>query len=280
VNAAAERLEFAPPPQPGLARGLGIAILAHLLLLAALTWGVKWKREAQDAAAEAELWAAVPQQAAPAEVVKAPPAPVPPPPVVREEPKPEPKPRDADIAAEKEKQRKKQDAERREAEQDRKEREQKKREQEQKAKEKAAEERKREDAQKALKEKQEQAQAAKRREDNLRRMQAMAGGPVTGAATNAGAGMSKSYAVRLASLFKRNMRFPGGVDSITGNPQAEVRVRVGPGGTILNVRVTKPSGNPAWDAAVVRAIESTERIPADENGKYATDFPLDWGPRD
>lgn len=279
MDAATDRLEFAPPPQPGLARGLAIAILAHMLLLAALTWGVKWKRDAEDAAAEAELWAAVPEQAAPAEVVKAPPVP-PPPPVVREQPRPEPQPREADIAAEKEKQRKREEAERREAEEARKEREQKKREQEQKAKEKAAEERKREDAQKALKEKREQAQAAKRREENLRRMQAMAGGPVTGSSPTAGAGLSRSYAVRLASLFKRNMRFPGGVDSIAGNPEAEVRVRVGPGGTILNVRVTKPSGNPAWDAAVVRAIEATERIPPDENGKYATDFPLGWGPKD
>jgi colicin import membrane protein len=277
---AADRLEFAPPPQPGLARGLGIAILAHLLLLAALTWGVKWKRDAQDAAAEAELWAAVPEQAAPVppEVVKAPPAP-PPPPIVCEQPKPEPKPREADIAAEREQQRKRQEAERREAEEDRREREAKKREQEQKAREKAAEERKREEAQ-ARQEQARKAAAEQQRKQRLAQLQAMAGGPVTGSAASAGAGLSKSYAVRLASLFKRNMRFPGGVDSISGNPQAEVRVRVGPGGTILNVRVTKPSGNPAWDAAVVRAIESTERIPPDENGKYATDFPLDWGPKD
>ena len=44
MNASAERLEFAPPPTPGLVRGLGLAILAHAFLVAGLTWGVHWKQ--------------------------------------------------------------------------------------------------------------------------------------------------------------------------------------------------------------------------------------------
>jgi len=65
MHATTDRLEFSPPPTSGVLRALGLAILAHAFLLAALTWGVHWKRDAVNVSAEAELWAAIPQQAAP-----------------------------------------------------------------------------------------------------------------------------------------------------------------------------------------------------------------------
>jgi colicin import membrane protein len=102
MNAAADRLEFAPPPQPGLLRAFVLAVVAHLLLLAALTWGVRWKNDTRELSAEAELWSSVPVQAAP-KLVEAPPAP-PPPPKVQPAPAPPPLPREADIALEREKQ--------------------------------------------------------------------------------------------------------------------------------------------------------------------------------
>ncbi|MEI8031431.1 MAG: protein TolA, partial [Comamonadaceae bacterium] len=45
MHALADRLEFAPPPTPGMVRSMGLALLAHAFLLAALTLGVQWKRE-------------------------------------------------------------------------------------------------------------------------------------------------------------------------------------------------------------------------------------------
>lgn len=113
MHAATDRLEFAPPPTPGLLRALGLAVLAHIFLVAALTWGVHWKREAVIVTAEAELWSAVPQQAAP-KLVEVPPEPpeTPKPPVAKPIPKPptpaappqvQPKLPDADIALEREK---------------------------------------------------------------------------------------------------------------------------------------------------------------------------------
>ena len=64
MDAAADRTAFAPPPQPGLVRGFALAVAAHLLLAAALTWGLRWDREPQEVSAEAELWSSLPQQAA------------------------------------------------------------------------------------------------------------------------------------------------------------------------------------------------------------------------
>ena len=53
MNASADRLEFAPPPQPGTARAFVLAIIAHVLLMIALTWGINWNRESENIAAEA-----------------------------------------------------------------------------------------------------------------------------------------------------------------------------------------------------------------------------------
>ncbi len=70
--APSDRFEFAPPPMAGLGRSLVLAVLAHAILLAALTWGVNWKNETFSVTAEAELWSAVPQEAAP-KLVEVPP---------------------------------------------------------------------------------------------------------------------------------------------------------------------------------------------------------------
>ncbi|MBP6305838.1 MAG: cell envelope integrity protein TolA, partial [Giesbergeria sp.] len=73
-----ERDQFAPPQQPARLRAVVLAVLAHVLLIGALTWGVNWKSSTDTPTVEAQLWAAVPQQAAPR--ASAPPAPTPPPP--------------------------------------------------------------------------------------------------------------------------------------------------------------------------------------------------------
>ncbi|MGB6113728.1 MAG: protein TolA, partial [Comamonas sp.] len=54
---------FTPSMPGGRKRAVALAVLAHLALLAALTWGVNWKTSADQPAVEAELWSAVPQQA-------------------------------------------------------------------------------------------------------------------------------------------------------------------------------------------------------------------------
>lgn len=113
MTIASGRNEFAPPPTPGFLRALALAILAHGLLVAMLTLGVQWKRDATPVAFEAELWSALPQEAAPP-APEVPPEPIAPPEPVKpavpvEPPRPvvvEPPPvhtPDADIVLAKEK---------------------------------------------------------------------------------------------------------------------------------------------------------------------------------
>ena len=115
---AQARSDFLPPPAPGSGRALVLALIAHGLLVLALTYAVHWKGETPMATFSAELWAPLPMEAAPpapapeppapeVESIIAPPAPAPEP--VRTAPPPSPK-LDADIAtAERKAQQKKQD---------------------------------------------------------------------------------------------------------------------------------------------------------------------------
>jgi colicin import membrane protein len=314
MHAAADRLEFTPPPTPGRMRALGLAVLAHVFLLAALTWGVHWKREAVTVTAEAELWSATPQQAAP-KLIEVPPEPAetPKPAVIKPTPTPappppqaEPKLPDADIALEREKQRlkkEKQDElekqrlaklkqeklkqeklkdEKLEQEKLKQEKLLAKREQDKKTaedKKKAEQESKRKEA---LQAQQDAKKLEAQREANLKRMAGLAG--ATGSSGSTGtalrsSGPSASYGQRLAALFKKNLNFPN-PESISGNPIATVEVRVSPSGLIMSSRLIKSSGVPSWDAAALRAVDKTERIPADENGNFVAVFPAHFGPKD
>ena len=101
--------EFAPPPEPARGRSYGLAAAAHLLLFVALGLATRWSTQPTVVTAEAELWSAVPQQAAP-QLVEPEPTPEPDP-VKPEPPKPTPRPvpepevqqRDAEIALKKQK---------------------------------------------------------------------------------------------------------------------------------------------------------------------------------
>lgn len=284
MPAASDRLEFAPPLQPGMLRAFALAIAAHLLLLAALTWGINWKHDNETIAAEAELWSATAQQAAPrlVEAPAPPPTPVPvprPAPTPKVEP-PQPQQRDADIALEREKKKR---AEAREREEDlarqkkldaqKKLAEQKKQDELQKKQElaKKAEERKKADAAKQAQAAKQQQDDAKRveaqRQDNLRRMQGLAG--ATGSADSTGtaarsSGPSDSYGGRIRARVRPNIVFS---DDVAGNPTAEVEVRMAPDGTITSRRIVKPSGVRAWDDAVLRALDKTEVLPRDVDGR-------------
>ena len=319
----APHLEFAPPAAPGMGRAWVVAGIAHLALFLALGLATAWKTQPQTVQAEAELWSAVPQAAAPKLQEPPPrppepePKPEPPPKPAPPRPAPEPKPdnslRDAQIALEKKKEedKKKQEA----AERQRKALEKNKKEAEEKAaqdkatkekalkdkaaQEKAAQEKKELDKKKAAdnvkadedKRKQEQARkeaedkadaavAEALRKEQMQRMQGMAGasgGPnATGTALKS-SGPSASYAGRLVGRIKPNITYPG---DMIGNPRAEVEVRVAADGTITSRRIVQSSGNKAWDDAVLRAIDKTEILPKDTDGRVPPLIVLGFRPLD
>ncbi|WP_350296178.1 cell envelope integrity protein TolA [Limnohabitans sp. Rim8] len=167
-----QRNSFQPPKPGGRGRSFALALLAHALLLAALTWGIDWKTKPDNSlSVSAELWSAVPREAAPRLQEPAETAPTPeqkpePPPQAKPEPqvapkpepqpqplppkpvaKPEPERQDAEIALKKEKN----------------EREKKQRE------DKLRQEKLREEKAKELKEKEQKAKAEKLKEEDKER---------------------------------------------------------------------------------------------------------------
>lgn len=290
MNTAAERLEFAPPPTPGLLRAVGLAIIAHGFLVAALTWGVHWKQSPSTLRAEAELWSAVPQQAAP--------PPPPPPEPVAQKPPPAPpaavqaKLPDPQIALEREKQRiqkERQQATEKLEQQKQRQAQEKQREQdkrlaaeklkaEQDAKRKLAQEAQRKEELKA------QQEAAKRLEEqrkaNLQRMAGLAGSTGTPASTGTAlqsSGPSAGYGSRLVARIRPNIVY---TETLATNPEALVEVRTSPDGTIVSRKLTKSSGIPSWDEAVLRAIDKTAVLPRDLDGRVPPVLEISFRPRD
>lgn len=274
MTAALNRFEFAPPAPPGFLRAFGLAIAAHLVLVAALTWGVNWRHQAVEFTAEAELWAQVPVQAAP-KLVEAPP---PAPPVV-EKPTPQAPPSiDPQIVTERDKRRLADEKKQQDATQARlqKEAASKKLEAQKKADEqKLADAAKLKQAQAKLEEQKLEMQ----RQENIKRMAGLAG--ATGSATTTGnaqqsAGPSSSYQGRIQARIYPNIVF---TDEIAGNPVAVVEVRAAPDGTITGRKLVKSSGLAAWDEAVLKAIDKTEVLPRDIDGRVPSPLEIGFRPK-
>ena len=281
-----------PRPPGGNGAGALLALLVHAGLILALTTVVDWRTRTPEAVS-AELWAAVPQVAAPPppEPQVAPPPP-PPTPAVRAEPPP---PREADIALEKARERKAEqerrlakdleEAERKrvaqlKAEEKKKQAEEDKRKQEADRK-KLAEAQKLQREREAQEAKADEARVAQQREANLRRMMGQAGGSA-GTANSAGtaaqtAGPSGTYAGKLIGAIRRNIVFTG---SLSGNPVATVEVTAAPGGSIISRRLVKSSGHKDWDDAVMRAVERTGSLPRDTDGRVPSPVTIDFNFRD
>lgn len=297
MPSATDRLDFAPPRDAGSVRAFGLALLVHVLLIAALTWGVNWKRSDQSVSFEAELWSSVPQAAAP-KLVEAPPPPPPEPAPKAPEVKTTPPAPDVDIALEQEKKRKllqqqkeleaqkaldKQKAEALAKKEKEKEKELKAKE-EQAKRLAAQQEAKKLEAQKQARQqdadKQSQAAAQKQRQEALNRMMGLAGAsgaPNASGTAQKSSGPSGSYGGKVRAKVKPNVVF---TDDVAGNPTAEVEVRTTADGTIISQRLVKSSGNAAWDDAVIKAIIRTGSMPRDVDGRVPTPMILEFRPKD
>lgn len=219
--------------EPGREWAIALAVLVHLIFAAVLVFGVNWQTK-EASPVMAELWSSV-SAPAPKPEPKSEPEPAP-----RPEPKPQPKPEPkleqpkpvkADIELkdkEKEKEKK------------RKEEEKKKAEAEKKLKEQALKEQHAmlEAEQVALSKQREAAEAARQQAASQRQMSEAIG--------------------RISSHVRRFVVMP---PDVVGNPQAEFEVSLIPTGEVLNVRLSRSSGNPAYDNAVERAIRKASPLP-------------------
>jgi colicin import membrane protein len=284
---------------------------------------VQWKTKPNTLSASAELWSAVPLEAAPAanEPDPTPPQPLQPPePVKAVEPKPEPEPKPtppappkvntaaereaADIALKKEKEKKLQEKKEADLEKKKKlekdklekekldkEKEKEKAKEKEKEKAKELEKKKKDEALKkevaAAKAKEDAKKAAaeeKRadalRNENLKRMQGMAG--ASGDENSKGtalksSGPSANYRGRIVARIKSNIAFN---PDVVNNPLAIVEIRTSPDGTILSYKIITPSGNKSWDDAVLKAIVKTAILPRDEDGHVPPIFEITFRPKD
>ena len=269
---------FAPQRPPGMGPGLLLALFAHVLLVLALAWSVNWKTSEPEGVV-AELWSALPQIAAPRVAAPEPrppviePKPTPPVPAPRLEPVTPPRV-DAQIAIERAEAAKKaaaslrEEARRAEAEKTR-ERERQRAAEEQADKKKLAE-----------KARQDEARQATIREANLRRMMSQAGASDDPGATGNAArtsGPSAGYAGRIKARIKPNIVL---TSAVPGNPLATVEVRLAPDGTIVGRKLVRSSGSTAWDETVLRAIDKTEVLPRDTDGRVPPVMQIEFKPNE
>jgi colicin import membrane protein len=240
------------PRQPGRIRAVFLAVVVHAAFFALIVFGVTWQSR-REAPVQVELWDKLPPAPKSQAIEPEPPKPQPEPPKMEppkpepakpEPPKPEvkpqpPKPDPAVVQKiEREKREKLEKEKREKLERKKKEEDEarKKREKEEAAKKKAEDDKKRREEDRAKRE------AQKAREDaaQLRKREADA------------------YVDRIRAKIRARANVP---DTVVGNPDVTFLVRVLPGGEVLDVAVTKKSGNPTYDAAIERGIRSASPLP-------------------
>ena len=141
--------------------------------------------------------------------------------------------------------------------------------------------RKEEDAKRLLEEKKE---TEERRQEQIKRLKGLgeaSSGPTDKASAAKASAPSGTYLGRLRARVKPNITFPDSqLQTVKGNPEAEVEVTCSPTGSILSKKLIRSSGNSAWDEAVMNAIEKTGTLPRDENGNMPSKFSFGFRPRD
>lgn len=284
MPSAIDRIDLGPPRDGGAIRSFGLALLIHAALIAALTWGVNWKRTDSAATFGAELWSNLPSDAAPMTPINPTPpealplpAPVVKQPVVQAPPEPVP---NVDIALEQEKKRKRLKDQNIAQEKIERDKTRQLKAEQLKAEQLAKAEQARADA---LKARQSQQSADNQRDDNLKRLNELmtkASGSAQGSTSRAsagGKGSSTTYSAIARAAVIPNVVF---TEAFDGNPLAKVEVRLQSDGTIISSRVVQPSGNDNWDKAVLNAVIRTRVMPKDVDGKLPdTILILEFKPR-
>ncbi len=283
---------LSPPPERGTGPAFALAALMHVLLLALLIYGIHWQ-SSTPAGVEAELWTELP------ELTPTPPTP----PAALRPPTPpatlQPQPDKAEIALEKNKRRQQQLADQQKlakqeqlkkqqqlADRQRQERlaQEKKQQEQTRLKQQLAQQKV--EQQKKLKQQtaQAKAQTEQQHQARLAALKSLAAknaaghGSTTASNRNGSGGQgSPGYANKVRQRVKPNIIFEAG--NVEGNPRTVVSVQCAPDGAILNVSLSRSSGNPAWDEAVLRAVQKSDPMPRDTDGKVPRHFIMTFQPK-
>ena len=265
-----------------------LAALMHSLLLALLIYGLHWQ-SSTPAGMEAELWSELP------ELTPTPPQPIAKPQQPTPAATPQPQIGKADIALEQMKRRQQQLEAQQEqlkkqqqlAEKQRQERlaQEKQRQEQIRLKQQLAqqkiEQQKKLKQQTALAKEQAERQHQARL-DTLKKLAAKNTASQGSAAISKGNGAggqgSPGYANKVRQRVKPNIIFEA--SHIAGNPRTVVSVQCAPDGAILNVSLSQSSGNAAWDEAVLRAVQKSDPMPRDADGKVPRHFIMTFQPKD
>jgi TonB family protein len=86
-----------------------------------------------------------------------------------------------------------------------------------------------------------------------------------------------NYASRIIARIRPNIHYSG---DTSGNPRAEIEVRVSSDGTITGVKLEKSSGNSEWDQAVIDAVKKTQTMPLDSTGNVPSIMIMGFRPID
>lgn len=238
--------------QPGRLRSIFLAVGVHLAFFALIIFGVSWQ-SSPTPPMQAELWDKLPAAASkssPPRLEPEPPKPEPPRP---DPPKPadvKPDPPKPDPAIAQRLEREKRDKDKRErAEKQKQDDAKKKREQEDSAK-----------------KKREQEEAAKKkREDDKRRVEEERVRKDAERAREEASGARQKLIDGFVDRIKARIRGRANVpDTVSGKPSVQVRIRILPGGEVLDIAVTRSSGNRVYDTAIERAIRSASPLPVPE----------------
>ena len=283
-------------PEPGRVTSGVLAVIVHVLFVVVLLFGIRWQQRAPEPMV-VELWREIP--ASKPEPAARAVEPTPPPPAPRAEPKPPeppklvvqpkpapPAPSKADIDLKEEKQRKLR--EQKEAEEQRRQEVLRNREEARKEAEarqrdeqlrqtelKKQEEARRKEEEKRLQEAQRADELRMEKEAEARRVAILDEQQKLAqevkvraeedarkrAASEAAAAQLKAldgYKRRISQRIRSRVVLPQGIN---GNPEAVYSVTLLPGGEVLDVRLIKSSGVPAYDAAVERAIHAADPLP-------------------
>ncbi len=271
-------IPYTVPPEPGQWRSALLSLLVHLGLLLFLWFSVSWQ-SLTPTTVEAEIWDAVPRDAAPPrpepvpepEPVKPAPQQPPPAPVVAPEP-PKAKTADPDIALEQEKKRKQEKDKLAEEKQKREEQEKKQ----------LAEEQKRQKEEQALKDKKKLDEEQKRKQEalaaeeqkrkqepvvekpkklrsseDLDRILSHAGDGETGVAEKKSGAPGSPCELYLGKTVKSNTSFP----DMPGSPVVTVRIRLSATRMLEEVKIIYPSEYPAFDRQVERGVRKSGQFP-------------------